>query len=347
MSETRRRLAVIIVMVIMISILHYVTSTRFEADQVIYAKLYFIPVALAALTYGLRGGLLAACVISLVYGPSLLFQKVGPRALLLDFTLDLALLFAIGMIVGIVVDRERQHHRRARRAERLASLGKAAAMMAHEMKSPLVAIGGFARILLRQDDLERESRDSLEVIKMESARLERLVHDALDFARFQPVRVECVRVGDLLEQTRRVVGQLAATKGVNLIETCTVPQSKLRCDPGRITQVLINLIDNAIHFTPPGGAVQISLRATRTGTVRIEIRDSGRGVPKDMLKHLFEPFAGRRNGGSGLGLAIAQRIIQAHGGHIDAENLPDGGASFRFDLPLYVKPPATGVSARV
>ena len=88
--------------------------------------------------------------------------------------------------------------------------------------------------------------------------------------------------------------------------------------------------------------MHLSLEATHLGAIRVEIHDSGRGIPRDMLEHLFEPFAGRREGGSGLGLAIAQRIIRAHGGRIDAENLPEGGASFRFELPVCMQPPQAG-----
>jgi signal transduction histidine kinase len=199
-------------------------------------------------------------------------------------------------------------------------------------------------MLLHRGGLGPESQGKLEVIKVESSRLERLVHDALDFARFQPVQMECIRVGDLLDRARDVMGAVAETKGVRLIETCDSPDLKLNCDPARIVQVLINLVDNAVHYTPSGGSVHLSLGAMPTGTIRVEIRDSGRGIPQDMLEHLFEPFAGSREGGSGLGLAIAQRIIRAHGSRIDAENLPSGGALFRFDLPTFVPPGLTEVT---
>lgn len=334
MAENKRWLIAIGAMVLGISILHYVTSARLEADQVVYAKLYYVPVTIAALIFGLRGGLLAAVVVAAIYGPSLVFQKSEPRALLLDFSLDLVLLFAVGLIVGLIVRRERRHQVQAREAERLASLGKAAAMMAHEMKSPLVAVGGFARMLLRGNSLDEDSRDKLEVIKVESARLERLVHDAVDFARFQPVRTERVKVEDILDRAREVVRAVAATKGVRLVETCDSPDLELDCDPGRIVQVIINLLDNAVHYTPRGGDVRMSIASTSAGTVRVEIRDSGGGIPEDMLEHLFEPFAGRREGGSGLGLAISQRIVIAHGSRINAENLVEGGALFRFDLSI-------------
>jgi two-component system sensor histidine kinase HydH len=339
MSENRSWFITIATMVVTISILHYVTSARFEADQVVYAKLYYIPVTLAAVIYGLRGGLIAATLVALIYGPSLAFQQFGPKALLLDFALDLVLLFAVGVLVGTIVNRDREHHRRAHEAERLASLGKAAAMMAHEMKSPLVAIGGFARMLLRRNGLVRESREDLEVIKVESARLERLVHDALDFARFQPVRLEWCRVDDLLNRTRDVIRLVAETNGVSLVESCDSPELGLNCDLERMVQVLINLIDNAVHFTPRGGSVHLSLCGKPMGMLHVEVRDSGQGIPEDMLENLFEPFAGRREGGSGLGLAIAQRIVQAHGGRIEVRNLPHGGASFWFDLPGCARPP--------
>jgi signal transduction histidine kinase len=157
--------------------------------------------------------------------------------------------------------------------------------------------------------------------------------------------MECMRGGDLLDRARDVMGAVAETKGVSLVETCDSPELWMNCDPERIVQVLINLIDNAIHYTPRGGNVHLSLRAMPMGIIRVEIRDSGRGIPPDMLEHLFEPFSGRREGGSGLGLAIANQIIQAHGGRIDAGNLPGGGASFRFDLPACAQPPGfTGVT---
>jgi len=341
MSESKRWLVVICTMVVTISILHYVTSARLESDQVIYAKLYYVPVTLAALIFGLRGGLVAACVVTLIYGPSLAFREVTPGALLLDFSLDLALLFGVGVLVGAIVDREREHHRRAQEADRLASLGKAAAMMAHEMKSPLVAIGGFARMFLRRGGLPGESRESLEIIKVESARLERLVHDALDFARFQPVRIERCRAGDLLDRARDVMRLVAETRGVDLVERCASPEVRLNCDLDRMVQVLINLTDNAVHFTPPGGSVHLSMVRKPEGMLRVEVRDSGRGIPEDMLESLFEPFAGKREGGSGLGLAIAQRIVQAHGSVIDVRNLPGGGASFWFDLPVCSQEPGS------
>ncbi len=341
MSENRRSFVTIGTMVVTISILHYVTSARLEADQVIYAKLYYVPVTLAALIYGLRGGLLAASVIALIYGPSLALRDFTPKALLLDFALDLALLFGVGVLVGTIVNREREHHRKAQEAERLASLGKAAAMMAHEMKSPLIAIGGFARMLLRRNGLALDSRENLEVIKVESARLERLVHDALDFARFQPVQMESCRAGDLLDRTRDVMGLVAETNGVSLVESCDSPELRLNCDLDRMVQVLINLIDNAVHYTPRGGSVHLSLCCKPGGLLRVEVRDSGRGIPEDMLQKLFEPFAGQREGGSGLGLAIAQRVVQAHGSRIEVRNLPHGGASFWFDLPGCAQPPGS------
>jgi two-component system sensor histidine kinase HydH len=339
MKEHRNWFITIVVMVITVSILHYVTSNRLETDHVIFTKLYYIPVTIAALIYGLRGGLIAAVIVTLIYGPWLALRNFGPRPLLLDFALDLALLFGVGVLVGVVMDREREQHKRAQERERLASLGEAAAMMAHEMKSPLIAIGGFARMLLRMEDQDAGRREKLEVIKVESARLERLVHDALDFARFEPVEMECRRAGELLERTRVVVGPIAGMRGVKLSASCDSPELGVMCDLERMVQVLFNLVDNAVHYTREGGSVTLKMSATPARSLRVEVRDSGRGIPADLLENLFQPFAGRREGGSGLGLAIAQRIVLAHGGRIIAENLPEGGASFRFEIAGCEEPP--------
>jgi two-component system sensor histidine kinase HydH len=333
MSERKVLFLTIVVMVVAISILHYATNPRLEMDQVIYAKLYYIPVALAALIYGLRGGLLTAVVIAMIYGPSLALQRSGPRPLILDFALDLTLLFATGLVVGLIVDREREHHRKAQEAERLASLGRAAAMMAHEMRSPLVAIGGFTRMLLRRGDPADDSVQKLEIIKVECARLERLVRDALDLGRSRPMHIAGCRVKDLLARARNMIGPQAELNGVQIVETCDPADVEVDCDQERVMQVLTNLLDNAIHYSPKGGAIHLSVRSAASGKVLFEVCDSGKGIPDEMLENLFEPFAGRREGGTGLGLAIAQRIVQAHGSRIEAANLSRGGACFRFDLP--------------
>ncbi|MGD8628632.1 MAG: HAMP domain-containing sensor histidine kinase [bacterium] len=332
-------------MVAGISLLHYMTNPRLQVDQVIYAKLYYIPVIIAALLYGLRGGLLTAGIIALIYGPSLALKGAGPRALIFDFTLDLAVLLAVGILVGVISGREREQHRRAREAERLASLGRAAAMMAHEMKAPLIAIGGFAGMLLRRCGAAEDSRQELEVIKAETARLERLVRDALDFNRLLAVRLEHCPVKDLLDRTRDVVRIQARSKGVRLIETCDTADLDLRCDQERITQVLVNLLDNAIHYTAEGGEVRLSVSVTPDGLLNFEVCDSGRGIPEHMLEKVFEPFEGEREGGSGLGLAIAQGIIRAHGSRIMAVNAPGGGASFSFRLPGHKGSPASAPGA--
>lgn len=333
-SINKRWPLVILVVIAGVSVLHYTTRVMQHTDHVLYVKLYYVPVTVAALLYGVHGGLLTAILVAMIYGPCLVLRSHRLEALSLDFALDLLILFGIGTLIGVTVDRERHQHRRAQQAERLAALGHAAAMMAHEIKVPLVTIGGFARILLRQRTIADGDRQKLEVIAVEVARLERLAHNALDLACPKPLEWWCCSLQELLDRTRHVIQPQAKRKGICVVEACDATDVKLKCDPEKIQQVLINLLDNAVQHTPAGGTVQLRMGLTSAGMLRFEIRDAGPGIPDEMLETLFEPFSSRRKGGNGLGLAIAQQIVQAYGSRISATNLPEGGATFQFELPV-------------
>ena len=315
-----------------ISILHYVTGGVQQTDHWIFAKLYYIPLAVAALRYGFRGGILTALLIVAMYAPSLALRPERSTALEVDFALDLVVLTGVGVLVGLRVDREREQHRKAKEAERLGTLGQAAAMMAHEMKTPLVTMGGFARLLSRRAENESD-RQRLDIVVAEVARLERLVHDALDFARESSLDLQRCRVQTVVRRAEEVIRPQAEAKGVYLTVRHEPEEAELACDSERLHQVLINLLDNAVQHTPDGGTVRLYAQVGGEEGVEFEIQDSGNGIPESLLDSVFEPFSSQRKGGTGLGLAIAQRIVRLHGGRIEAANRPEGGAVFRFGVP--------------
>jgi signal transduction histidine kinase len=214
-------------------------------------------------------------------------------------------------------------------------------MIAHELSQPLAAIRGFAQILGRSNHSPESRENAREAIIRQTSRLTRLVRDLSDVANLASGTFRIQRgTNDLTSLVREQVAlaQNATTEHSIRVETpeCEV---LVHCDRDRISQVLSNLLDNAIKYSP-GGAIHVNLRP-EDGRVAIAVADEGPGIPTDYLKAIFEPYT-RVNGdgrvseksGSGLGLHIAKGIAQAHGGQIWAESLgPNQGTTFTLVLP--------------
>jgi signal transduction histidine kinase len=215
-----------------------------------------------------------------------------------------------------------------------------AADIAHELRTPLTVIQGQMEALA--DGIFPADAEHLEPVLAQTQLLNRLVEDLRTLSLTDAGRLALspitVDVGEWVEGVVSGFRAVAAERGValSLAVADGLPQAKI--DPGRMSQVLGNVLDNALRHTPQGG--QIAVRAAQQGSeIEITITDTGPGVPPEHLPHLFErfwrgePSRSRRTGGSGLGLAIAQRIVEAHGGRMWAENAPTGGLRVGFSLP--------------
>jgi CheY-like chemotaxis protein/anti-sigma regulatory factor (Ser/Thr protein kinase) len=215
-------------------------------------------------------------------------------------------------------------------------------VVGHELRTPLTSIRGSLGLLAGGvlGDIPPQAERMLEIAISNTDRLVRLINDILDLERIQAGRLQ-LELGPqearrLLESTVQVVGATAAQKGVEL--RVEAGDEWILGDHDRLVQALTNLVGNAVKFSPEGAAV--ALRATSDGDeVRLEVRDSGRGIPPDDVDRIFERFEqvdasdARELGGTGLGLAIARSIIDQHGGRIWAESEPGEGATFVIALP--------------
>jgi signal transduction histidine kinase len=214
--------------------------------------------------------------------------------------------------------------------------------VAHELRTPLATIEGYTEGLL--DGVVAPGAETWAVIHDEAARLRRLVADLQELSRAEahqlPLQPVPTSPTALAEQA---VARLAAQftdKGVSLINAVPPDLPPVQADPDRVLQVIINLLGNALRYTPAGGTVRLS--AERQGAVVVlTVADTGLGIAPDHLPHLFERFYrvdkahSRALGGSGIGLTIAQAIVEAHGGQIAAASPGLGqGATFAFTLPL-------------
>jgi signal transduction histidine kinase len=218
------------------------------------------------------------------------------------------------------------------------------AAVTHELRTPMTSILGWARILREDIGELTDADEALRMIETSARTQARLVDDLLDASRIATGKVTLDRqpidVNHILEQAIRAASPAAAAKGVGL-RSSLQPLPSLLVDTIRARQIFDNLIANAVKFTPAGGAIDV--RSERTATaVRIEVRDTGRGIAADMLPYIFErgrQASSGEKGGLGLGLTIASALARAHGGTIAAESAGDGkGATFVVTLPFDMEP---------
>lgn len=227
--------------------------------------------------------------------------------------------------------RDQQQQERLARHEQLAQLGQFGAVLAHEVRTPLSGIKGYAQLLEERLSDERQQRYAQRIVS-ESQRLESLVSDLLTCAREDVLEAGVTTVS---EAVREVWEQLAAganVKGVQFEVIGTIEASVV-CPPDRLRQVLLNLFSNALQAMPEGGRLQVVL-STVPGYAVLLVSDSGPGFEQEALPRIFDPFFTTRASGSGLGLAVCRKIIEGYGGSIAAANNSFGGAEVTVQLPL-------------
>lgn len=220
-----------------------------------------------------------------------------------------------------------EHQDKLVQSERLASIGRLAAGVAHEINNPLGVILGYARLLSRRAD--EETREDLQIIEDEARRCQAIVEGLLDLAR--PMRQEHDAV-DLRELCDDVLERLQDSGVTGDVEVHVDGRAQVAGSTGKLRQVVLNLLKNAIESASPEGRVEVMLAMDERGS-SLSVRDSGDGLSDDVKARIFEPFFTTRASGTGLGLSVSQAIANAHGGTLDAENHPDGGAVFTLRLP--------------
>lgn len=195
--------------------------------------------------------------------------------------------------------------------ERLAALGQTVAEISHEIKNPLVMIGGFARQLLKKATVEKD-RAKLTIIVDEVLRLEHLLAGLKELYKTQQLNLAGISLNELLAE---VVDQAQSYLGANKIEIrlASLTDVEVEVDREKIKQVLLNLVKNGIEATSPGGEVVVSTRVQEK-RVEVEIADTGKGIPEEFKKRIFLPFFTTKAQGTGLGLCISKRIIEDHHG---------------------------------
>jgi two-component system sensor histidine kinase HydH len=217
-------------------------------------------------------------------------------------------------------------------SERFAAVGEAAAYVSHEIKNPLMVIGGLAHQVERRLVGNQESQEKLQVIQKEVKRLETFLGDLRDFTRpAQPVKQK-IDLNRVVREVETLMLEAARERGIDLGEKLD-PVPFLEADPNQLKQVLLNLIKNALEATEANGQILLAT-GFEDGQAWFSVRDSGKGMPPEVLENIFHPFFTTKDKGTGLGLAVIHKIITDHGGSIHVDSAPDHGTTFLIRLPL-------------
>ncbi|MFZ2446261.1 MAG: PAS domain S-box protein [Syntrophobacteraceae bacterium] len=219
-------------------------------------------------------------------------------------------------------------------AESLAGIGRALSSVAHDMKTPLIAIGGFARLVQNHTPKTSPDWEKMEIVLKETRRLEHMVGNMLDFSRPLELEKTPEDIYHLIQESLDIARQIADKKGIELQVDLCYPGEPILMDGARVKQAILNLLINAIEATPKGRFVK--LHCLRKGArLIVEVVDCGCGIPFDQRKDIFLPFFTTKKEGTGLGLPIVKKIAEAHKGRVEVIDNPKEGVTFRLVLPIH------------
>ncbi|HID38074.1 MAG TPA: sensor histidine kinase [Calditrichaeota bacterium] len=347
-------------LVLVISFLHYNTSTQKWQYHLIYMQAYFIPIILAAFQFGVRGGLGTAMAVSVLYLPHIMLQWGGlVENNLMRFS-QIILFNVVGYITGLKAQGERVEKERYQRtakkleealaeqkrqseqisdmeqqlraADRLAIVGELTASLAHEVRNPLGSIRGAVEIIRDAVPDAVKKMEFFDILIKETKRLNEVVENYLRIAKKQPQHIHFF---DLREELNNIIIMVSAQARKLKVQIETkLPRSPIRIkgDTGQFWQVALNIILNALQSMPFGGKLFIGLEQTEKG-ICFTVKDEGTGIPEEKLRKIFKPFFTTKQNGTGLGLAIVKRIADENKWKILVNSAAGKGTQVEIILP--------------
>ncbi|MGB9080965.1 MAG: ATP-binding protein [Desulfuromonadaceae bacterium] len=252
--------------------------------------------------------------------------------------LNMMVLFALlaaGWILALTLyrftRREEQHRLEMARRESLAQLGEMGAMLAHEIRNPLAGIKGYAQVIEKSPQNERNGGFAHRIVS-ETLRLEALVNELLSYAKSGPEAMSMVNITAIVSHVAALLQQEAEQLRIKIINEC---QENILIDGNRdgLTQVLLNVVKNSIQAAAAGGTVRITAGIDGRHVI-IEVIDNGHGISQEEMPRIFEPFFTTKARGTGLGLALCRKIIEEHGGEITVQSAVGEGTSVSMTIPI-------------
>jgi two-component system sensor histidine kinase HydH len=227
----------------------------------------------------------------------------------------------------------RSLRREIERSRRLASVGRLAAGVAHEIRNPLSSIKGFATYFKERYQDSPQDQKTADIMISEIDRLNRVVGQLLEFARPVPVSPQPTSLKNLVADSVRLIEHQAAEKNITVKTLISAKINEGMVDPDRLNQILINLYLNAIESMEPGGQLDVKLTEKGDNRIGIDVSDTGCGIAGENIARIFDPYFTTKSTGTGLGLAIAHNIMEAMGGQIGVQSRPGQGTTFSLSIP--------------
>lgn len=311
MTKKNYYIFAIVTLTLLTTVLHFATMRKFSPN-VVLEELYFLPLLLGVLRFGVTGAVVTWLFVSVAYLPFFFAPWTTSFPEIVDRGLHLVLSGVVAVVVGFLVERDRKNRQLSERERYLAGIGRVATVIVHDLKNPLISITGFAR---RISEGKGNSIQAAQTIAESAQTMQRIVNDVLDFAK--PLQLE-LREGDLGKTIQCAVEACrtkAAEFGVTLAVKLPAEPVSIAMDSFHVQRALVNLIDNAVEASRPGDQV-IIIAARGKNEVIVTITDRGSGMSQETLANLFEPFYTTKSGGTGLGMPIARKIFVEHGGSL-------------------------------
>ncbi|MDA3899047.1 MAG: ATP-binding protein [Spirochaetes bacterium] len=236
--------------------------------------------------------------------------------------------------------KERMEHIQAKQeaiieSEKMAAVGRIAAHIAHEIRNPLVTVGGYARRILQTVKKAPKGTEDIgkaaSIILHESERLEKILSNVMDFSRPSPLIREYNNLNDVVKDTYYLLKNVFQERKITPVLELEQKLPLVKSDFNQLKQVVLNLLQNAMDATPTGGKITLKTGLTETH-IFIRIRDTGSGISDEVMDKIFDPFFTSKITGVGLGLAVVKKIVNDHNGEIVITNNPEGGCQFSIEL---------------
>ncbi len=330
------RIILIVFLVGTVTLFQYSTDLSEHIHHIFYQGLFFLPVILEGFWFGLRGALATSLSITLLCVPFTFIYWKSFTAGDFNNIMEMVLYNVVAVVLGMLRDRERLHQKRLRENERLTAMGQAMSALAHDMKTPLIAIAGLSRLVQKQVCEDGPSCERLKVIMKEAQRLDHMVNDILDFSRPLELHASNESIDELLSNCVEITREVAQRKQVKLRVDSSLNSPFHFLDAARMKQAFINLLTNAIEASPEDETVTIS-SYQKGGELIVDVSDRGCGIPPDHREKVFSPFFTTKNGGTGLGLPITKKIVEAHDGRLEIIDDAEKGVTFRIMIPISTK----------
>ncbi|MEW6108838.1 MAG: HAMP domain-containing sensor histidine kinase [Nitrospirota bacterium] len=319
----------IVISALFITYLHYSGVEGIRALHDIYRGLYFIPLLVGALVFGLKGAVLTYMLVAILHLSYILTSWSGIFVSEINRFLDLLIQGIFAFLAGFFIDRDKRRREQIEKEKYLAGIGQIATSIVHDLKTPLVTILGFAK---RIQDGKGKTETAIETIIDSAENMQKIVNDVLDFSKPLQMDLQKDDIRNAVARACDFCREKANEADVSLSVELPSDALNIEIDRFHMERAIVNLINNAIEASDRGKKISVCAIPGKNH-LSISIKDQGAGMDREILENVFIPFYTKKRKGTGLGMPIAKKVIEAHSGEISIESKVGSGTEVVIKLP--------------